>query len=125
MKSFILTTILFYLGDHTICAQRSTLTGVQLFDQCGGTDQARTESFGLLPVIDAARKTLRQLSALRSGHTWHDFHLQEFHAEWRRDYSIPSGCQAFRQQNVVAGADIMTKIGFYTNITSPMRPPLR
>jgi iron complex outermembrane receptor protein len=80
----------------------------------GGTDQHGVETFVSYQLTDEPKRFFSNVR-LWISHTWHDFHYSNF-TQGTSSYSgnrLPS----VPPQTVVAGADILTKAGFYTNIT--------
>jgi iron complex outermembrane receptor protein len=109
---FDINTFNFRLTNTIV--QRIDTNGVSYSINAGGTNQHGVETFLSYQVADEPKKFFSNVR-LWISHTWHDFHYKNF-TQNGADYSgkrLPS----VPQQTVVTGADIMTSLGFYTNIT--------
>jgi iron complex outermembrane receptor protein len=103
----------FFKLSNTI-VQRIDSNGVGYSINAGHTDQHGVETFISYQLADNPKGFFRNVR-LWVSHTWHDFHYRDF-ATMGHDYSghrLPS----VPPQTVVAGADILLRCGFYTNIT--------
>ncbi len=104
----------FFFKIQNAIVQRIDSSGVMYSINAGGTDQHGIESF-LSYQINDDPKLFFSNTKLWISHTWHDFHYSNFNQDGigysgNRLPSVPP-------QTVVAGLDIATSAGFYTNIT--------
>jgi len=103
----------FFELSNTI-VQRIDSNGVGYSINAGHTNQHGIESFVSYQLADDPKGFFRSVR-LWVSHTWHDFHYKDF-STMGHDYTghrLPS----VPPQTVVAGADMLLRCGFYTNVT--------
>ena len=104
----------FFFRIQNAIVQRIDSSGVMYSVNAGGTDQHGLETYLSYQLADNP-KALFGNTRLWVSHTWHDFHYRDF-VQNGIGYSgnrLPS----VPPQTVVAGVDIATSAGFYTNFT--------
>jgi iron complex outermembrane receptor protein len=103
----------FFHLQHTI-VQRIDTNGVGYSINAGSTDQHGLESFVSYQLADDPHGFFRNVRVWVS-HTWHDFHYRSF----TQDTTSFSGNRlpSVPPQTVVAGLDLVLRLGLYTNIT--------
>ena len=104
----------FFFHIRNAIVQRIDTNGVSYSINAGGTYQHGVETFVSYQLADDPKRPFSNVR-LWISHTWHDFHYSSF-TQGTSNYSgnrLPS----VPPQTVVAGADILTRVGFYTNIT--------
>ncbi|HWK05397.1 MAG TPA: TonB-dependent receptor [Puia sp.] len=109
---FDVNAFFFHLKNTIV--QRIDSVGVGYSINAGRTDQHGLETFISYQLIDQPRALFSNVK-LWISHTLHDFHYRNFiqdttNLSGKRLPSVPP-------QTVVAGLDILVRIGFYTNIT--------
>jgi iron complex outermembrane receptor protein len=109
---FDINAFFFHLKNTIV--QRIDTNGVGYSINAGGTDQHGIESFVSYQLASSAHGFFSNVRVWVS-HTWHDFHYRNF-TQGATDFSgnrLPS----VPPQSVVAGLDVVLKMGLYTNIT--------
>jgi iron complex outermembrane receptor protein len=114
----------FYFRLQNTISQRRDAGGADYFVNAGSTKQEGIETFASYRLVDKNNLLFDNVKVWLS-HTWHNFHYRNFQKVTNdtADYSgnkLPSIPPHF----VAAGIDVVTKIGFYTNITYYYSDPL-
>ena len=112
-RLFIDVNSFFFHLSNTI-VQRIDSSGVSYSINAGNTSQHGLETYVSWLAVDDAHGFLRRIKPWIS-HTWHDFHYRNFDQSGT-DFS-GKRLPGVPPQTIVAGLDILTSIGFYTNVT--------
>lgn len=115
---------IFYFRLKNTITQRRDDSGGDYFVNAGSTRQNGIETFLSYRILDKNSLFFDELKVWIS-HTWHNFHYSNFQkvTDDTADYSgrrLPSIPPHF----IAAGADISSKIGFYSNLSYYYSDPL-
>lgn len=114
----------FHFSLHNTIAQRRDATGGDYFENAGKTRQNGIETFLTYRVLRNNHLFFDDIK-LWASHTWHNFHYANYQkvTDDTADYSgnrLPSIPPHF----FAAGGDVMTRMGFYTNVSYYYSDPL-
>ena len=114
----------FYFRLNNTITQRRDEAGADFFVNAGNTNQKGIETYLSYRLIKRSNLFFDQVKVWIS-HTWHNFHYDNYQkvTDDTADYSgkrLPSIPPHF----VAAGADIITRAGFYANLTYNYSDPL-
>ena len=109
---FDINAFFFHLKNTIV--QRIDSFGVGYSINAGNTDQHGLESYVSYQLADQPLALFSNVKIWVS-HTWHDFHYKNF----TQDTTSFSGKRlpSVPPQTVVAGLDVLTRLGFYLNVT--------
>ena len=114
----------FYFRLNNTITQRRDQVGADFFVNAGKTKQKGIETYATFKILDDTHIFFENLRVWAS-HTFHDFHYDNFQkvADDTSDYSgkrLPSIPKHF----VSIGADVITKLGLYANVTYYYSDPI-